>query len=400
VDSRNVQVRWRAAALLGALVVLSAALDIRDALHRGLAPTFDSLRLPVAWLAGLALAMIAARLVRESPRAGAMAARLLVIGASLSAVPSLVGLARAAAAARDPIAAAWHAFLTVRSAPLFADLNAGGSYFAMFAVAAVWLAATARRPSRWAVPAALLLLALWLTGSRTALASAVIVLPMTWVAVRRPSGRAIGLVGLSAAVVLASVVLAPPAHEPQASAGYATRVRVDMAKVALAMSAAHPVFGVGLGHFQRESVRFIPPGVVAYFPPAAAGENAHNNFLQMLAELGVPGLAAFLGLIWAPLRANWRTMRRGRASHESIALAAGVTAFLVTCLAGHPLLSAYSTIAFVLALGIVLGLAAGTSSVTRDVPVTGSRDRPLRVQPGNATAVSSPTRAARPNPIP
>jgi len=143
-----------------------------------------------------------------------------------------------------------------------------------------------------------------------------------------------------------------------------------MAKVALAIAVRHPVLGVGLGNFQTASVAFIPPDVVAYFPPAAVGENAHNNFLQVLAELGVPGLAAFIWLLASPLRAGWRAVRSGHGAPELVGLAAGIGAFLLTCLTGHPLLSGPVTVVFFLCLGLLSGLSGGT----RPIPVTARRE--------------------------
>jgi O-antigen ligase len=164
---------------------------------------------------------------------------------------------------------------------------------------------------------------------------------------------------LAVLAILSWVVFAPPTRVPQASSVYATRVRVDMGKVALAVAGSHPWFGVGLGRFQTASTAFITPELIAYFPPAALGENAHNNFLQILAELGVSGLAAFLWWIAPPLRATWRTARRGRP--ELVGLTTGVSAFLLTCLAGHPLLSPPITLSFLLAVGVMYGLAAADS---------------------------------------
>lgn len=68
--------------------------------------------------------------------------------------------------------------------------------------------------------------------------------------------------------------------------------RQELNLAALEMIQTHPVFGVGLGNFlvelpryhqERRAVRFIQP--------------AHNLYLMIAAELGLPILAAFLGFL-------------------------------------------------------------------------------------------------------
>ena len=66
------------------------------------------------------------------------------------------------------------------------------------------------------------------------------------------------------------------------------------------MVAQQPVFGIGLGEFYQRSGEFSSPELLALFPPAQH-ENAHNNFLQILAETGLTGLAAFVVLLTAAL---------------------------------------------------------------------------------------------------
>jgi hypothetical protein len=76
-------------------------------------------------------------------------------------------------------------------------------------------------------------------------------------------------------------------------------------------------------------------------------ENAHNNLMQILAELGVAGLLAFLAVVALALRPSagprplWRT-----------AAVFGLAAFLITALAGHPLLTPMVAFSFWLVVGI------------------------------------------------
>ena len=62
------------------------------------------------------------------------------------------------------------------------------------------------------------------------------------------------------------------------------------------MWATDPIFGVGAGRYYGMSERFMGPFIRDLWR-----ENAHNNFLQIGAELGALGLLGFLGLLifWA-----------------------------------------------------------------------------------------------------
>src|SRR5262249_28761019 len=133
-------------------------------------------------------------------------------------------------------------------------------------------------------------------------------------------------------------------------------VRMQMARIALKITRERPWFGVGLRQFQHESQRYITPEFMTAFPQTRYGENAHNNFLQVLAELGVVGLAAFVWLLARPLAAASRAIAAGRADPTLAAMTSGLVAFLATCLLGHPLLIAEVLAIFFLSLGIAAGV--------------------------------------------
>jgi len=356
--------RWPAAQVLALIVACSALRALLPSEDAASWPAWQAAALPLAWLAGLALAILAARTSVDQPGARRIAVGA-VAGATGATLPSFVAVIRAALAARPDGPPA----LALRIAPLLADPNAAGSCFAMFAAfaGALWLAS--RDARRWGLPTAALSAAVWLTGSRTALAAAIGVLATVAVVVRRPA-RGTGMaIGVGAALLVAGLTFGPPLHTPQASAAYAARVRWDMGRVALEVARAHPLAGVGLGRFQQASRPFIPPAVAAYFPPAAAGENAHDNFLQVLAELGLPGLAAFVWFSVGPVVRAWREIGTRRAEAETVASVAGATTFLVTCLAGHPLLSPVVCVTFF----FVIGMVRGTSGLHRPPPAPGAR---------------------------
>jgi len=69
------------------------------------------------------------------------------------------------------------------------------------------------------------------------------------------------------------------------------------------MFLASPVLGVGIGNFNTDFFRFSIAGW-----PKSAG-HAHNYYLQALAETGVLGLLAYLGVLAAAGRSGWRAVR-------------------------------------------------------------------------------------------
>jgi O-antigen ligase len=77
-------------------------------------------------------------------------------------------------------------------------------------------------------------------------------------------------------------------------------------------------------------------------------ENAHNQFLQFAAELGAVGLVAFLLVLWSALTLS-------SALTWQVSAAAALSAFLITCLAGHPLLMPLVAYPFWMMVGVTAG---------------------------------------------
>ena len=92
--------------------------------------------------------------------------------------------------------------------------------------------------------------------------------------------------------------------------------RLDIWHVGWRMVQAHPLQGVGAGNFQNAAVHYVQaPGPITSAPLIVdAPHVAHNVYLELLADLGVPGLLAFVGVaafsLLAGLKAA-RTFERG-----------------------------------------------------------------------------------------
>ena len=68
------------------------------------------------------------------------------------------------------------------------------------------------------------------------------------------------------------------------------------------MAREAPLFGIGVGRFFEESARLASPELRRYY----SAQNAHNQVIQFLGELGVPGAALFLAVLACSLAPGWR----------------------------------------------------------------------------------------------
>ena len=172
------------------------------------------------------------------------------------------------------------------------------------------------------------------------------------------TGRLRGGLRPAAAGALLAAVLAVPlavagAYPGRGANAAATSMdhRIEFTTRSLRMWATEPVFGVGAGRYRSLSAQFAGDSA----PSWLRRENAHNNFLQIAAELGAAGIAGFLGLLAAcALRVRRALGARGGPDPLLAGAGAGLAAYLLTCLTGHPLLHGETAFPF----WIVLGLAA------------------------------------------
>lgn len=282
---------------------------------------------------------------------------------------------------------------TIRLNVHYGDLNAAGSYYLLVLAAAAGL--SLRRRGRWWLACVGLAAAgLWISGSRAALAAGVLAgsgvfLFRHW---RRTGGwprRRLALSAAAVAVAVLGLVLLLPERGNQQGSPTAVLVRAELARASGRMVAAAPAFGIGIGQYPKRSGEFASPALLALFPPARS-ENAHNNYLQVLAELGVVGFAVFAWLIATASRQVLSTSRHDR-DPLPWCLTAGLVGFGLTCLAGHPLLINEPAFTFWLLLGACAG--AGSPAGTR---LRSSRRRHLVVAAIALVAfVTVPSRASR-----
>jgi O-antigen ligase len=172
----------------------------------------------------------------------------------------------------------------------------------------------------------------WLAGSVFLLLIAVFRLPRLWttaliliaiaavVSINANSNRPFWTTQPYLARLVALVRLENPTNKDLAGIA-----RINLYKKAARMIQQHPLVGHGIGSFYLKSVDYAP----ANDPYAGTPEFAHNAFLQIAAELGVPLAVLFAVLTaWALWRGIRIWIRQKAAKSQSSAhalLALGVT---------------------------------------------------------------------------
>jgi putative inorganic carbon (HCO3(-)) transporter len=177
-------------------------------------------------------------------------------------------------------------------------------------------------------------------------------------------GRALRqrLAGVGAAAACAAFLLAPdlaPRAAHMFHPGGENSGRIEIYRANLDIVHAYPVFGLGFGRY-RAAAR---PYYEAH-PAADRRSHAHSNYLQLAAEAGLLGLAAF-GLLYAvALRHGWRAIANAadeRVWASAAGAWAGVLAFLVGGVTQYSFGDSEVALAMWLALGVAMRCADGPS---------------------------------------
>ena len=228
-------------------------------------------------------------------------------------------------------------------------------------------AALGDRVIRWAlVPVALLLgVALLRTDSQAGLVALAVALLLALVFsgdLRRHAALVAGAL-VVAGTLFYTLVTAPVAFQTLLSSGN-TSNRESLWSVAAAMVSDHPILGVGAGNFSVLEPFYIVRGInLPRVELIAQGELVHNSYLQVLVEMGIVGLAAFLGVVLSTLILGARAVRVlercGDVAGERLARAVviGTAAMLVAYF--------FATNHYEKQLWLMLGTCLALSSVAR-----------------------------------
>jgi hypothetical protein len=305
-------------------------------------------------IVGVQLAALVAKVVRRDPPVAIRLLKAALLGTAAVGVLSSSRLVEIALR-RPPFLTTLLAGLrNLRISAAFPDVNAASALYLLMLPVAI---EGVRRPAsrRWALPALPCLLAgLWLTGSRTSLVLVPVLAVITvWlVADRVRLSRSRRIAAAVFVVVLGALFFA--SHPRSLRSSNALSIREEMAMATGRMVAAAPLFGVGIGQYRASSPGFMSNRVRQWYP----AQNAHNQFLQVLGELGFTGLLVFGALLTLALgNSTWQVLARTVPDGATGAVV-GLWGFLVTSLTMHPLLVPEAGMVF----WILVGVARGTSS--------------------------------------
>jgi O-antigen ligase len=147
------------------------------------------------------------------------------------------------------------------------------------------------------------------------------------IAVRR---RGVALV-LVAGLVIAGAWLASPGLREQVLPALTTTEtnagRLGIYRANLDIIHDHPIFGLGFGRYQQAARPYYDR-----HPEADRRSHAHNNFLQVAAEAGLVGLAAFALLLATAIRYGAQAMARlpdGPLRETALGAWLGIVGFVV-----------------------------------------------------------------------
>lgn len=203
------------------------------------------------------------------------------------------------------------------------------------------------RPAVWATALALVvcLYALLLTQTLAAVAAVTVGSLVLW-GFLLPRRRSLIALGAGAAVAILLVAAVAPLRQRvvdkarQAMEGDWNDVltgRLDGWRTAVWMLEQHPLTGVGQGAYRPEFVpaklSLMDRGVAFYKEQTVGFGNAHNDFLEVGAEWGIPGLLALAWGLWVLIGA---LRRQGENKGEHALAWAGTVSLAVLCLVAFP----------------------------------------------------------------
>ena len=333
-------------------------------------------------LEGLALYVVVAALCQVNPTFFERSLRMLALGGAGLALMSTVRLGEILLRNPGAIEAMRATSIGLRISPQIPDYIAAGSYFALCWLVALGIAMASRRSRLWWVAAGVpLIAALYLTGSRSVIAAALMGLVFLVFLVFRQKAVAVrGVVafaGLAVVVMVLSYSWMSGRDFAGAMAQQSLTVRTELIRAGLGVIATRPLFGVGIDRFFLLAGSYASPELHALWQGRM---NPHNDFLRFGAELGLVGLGLFLWILAGAGRRTWAALTSTR-DVRLAGLAAGLVAFLVTSLVSNPLMVREVSYVFWIALGLAAGHAASLET-PRDVPapaMSGSSGRPRRL---------------------
>ena len=292
--------------------------------------------------------------------AGAATLSIVALAMGIVETGATLGSYNLVALGPQMMAQRWAVFVT--------KANTAGSYFALVLPMALSIAAGNRsRRLMWGGASVVIALGLWLSGSRATILAVLVVVTagVGWLLNRRTQVATFGwLLGVASlvALVLGAVFGYRVLESAGTSMADSLRFRWLFLDATLQALATRPLSGIGIGQFLLASEHFGSEELIALVGRSvgAPRENPHNQFLLIVAELGVIGVSLFVWLLMAQLKPLWQSARSRGPDSLATGVGLGLVACLATLLANHSLVYAEVAYAFWLILGLANATRAGT----------------------------------------
>jgi O-antigen ligase/Tfp pilus assembly protein PilF len=149
----------------------------------------------------------------------------------------------------------------------------------------------------------------------------------------------------------------------QISQDFSFKRRIATWKFTGMMIKDHPLIGSGIGTFKYNTLRyqaeFFAQGENRSLYPHGFADKAHNEYLQLWAEMGIVGLGIFIWLIISYFRFGLKILRKIKDEYRQgiiIGLMGAIMAVLVDGIFGFPLHLPATIVLFWLALGLTVAV--------------------------------------------
>jgi O-antigen ligase len=204
---------------------------------------------------------------------------------------------------------------------------------------------------------------------------------------RRRAHVFVALLGFAALGIVYFALVAPPEVSGRVlhfTAGGGSG-RTDLWAIAQQVAADHPLLGVGIGNFEE-----VEPAYASRTTNLSAVDLViddphvvHNSYLELLAELGVVGLACFVAFVGGAIALGWRAVRAfARSGNTDLELIArGLIVGLTGMLAASIFLSAQYEKQLWLLLGFATALTSLAGATARAHHSSHGAGRPIVPDP-------------------
>lgn len=150
--------------------------------------------------------------------------------------------------------------------------------------------------------------------------------------------------------------------------------RLQIWKRGLGYVRDRPVLGLGLDNFRAAEGNLSARAELAEYGIGVPWTPPHNSFVQVAAELGLPGLALFLGIFWTLIGGLGRVARASSRAPPNLERAARLAPILVASILGFAAGAFFLSLAYSDMLYALVGLGVGLLKTT-NARETGARGR-------------------------